>query len=271
MVTRLFVRAHLEEGRPQLNRLIKEVLYEKVPVKRTVGRDAFERNPTLDAILTFCAARPGTALASASKYEIEANSKVGGLLTTNYDNLVEGAFHTKYRRNLLKPVGRPASREAARDRRVIPVYHIHGYISYRPPDPTQTNQRTPDIVIAEDDFFQTFYDPLGFGNYIAMSFLRRFPCLFVGSALTDPNLRRFLFHLARNGGRASAPHKRKFALLKVSGTANDALTEAVLRTYGVDPIWIQDFDEILDILRTLYTTAAGVEESDWEEMTHYKW
>src|SRR5574340_1847688 len=93
-----FVRAHLEGDRAGLTQLIKAVLYEKAATRRTVGREAFECNPTLDAILTFCAARPGTVLAAPSDYEIEANLKIGGLLTTNYDNLVEGAFHTKYRR-----------------------------------------------------------------------------------------------------------------------------------------------------------------------------
>jgi hypothetical protein len=276
----LFVRAHLQGGDALLRQLVKEVLYERASVARIVHRKAFEENTTLDAILTFCAARPNTVLAPVygplstggprKEYEIETNVKVGGILTTNYDNLVEGAFHTKYRRNLLKPVGRPGSRESARDRRLIPVYHIHGYVGYRQAADTEAELKTPGIVIAEDDYFQAFYDPLGFGNYVAMSFLRRFPCLFIGSAMTDQNVRRFLFHLAQSVSEPLA-HQRKFALLKASGTPEDEFTDAILLSYGVETIWIQDFCEIGSILCAMYTAVRGVGKSDWDWVASYRW
>jgi hypothetical protein len=212
----------------------------------------------------------GLVAGQKKAYDVEANLKVGGLLTTNYDNLVEGAFHTKYRRNLLKPIGRPISREAARDRRLIPVYHIHGYVGYREPKRSPAELETPDIVIAEDDYFQAFYDPLGFGTYIAMSFLRRFPCLFIGSAMTDKNLRRFLFHLAQDGG-AAAPHQRKFAILKTAGTPEDGFTDAILLAYGVEVIWIERYEEIRDILRGMYLAVQGVDPADWDYVAGYKW
>jgi hypothetical protein len=269
----LFVRAHLKGEVELLRDLVKAVLYETASVKRIVSREAFENNPTLDAILTFCAARPNTVLAPSAprhEYEIETNIKVGGLLTTNYDNLVEGAFHTKYRRNLLKPVGRPESQESARDRRLLPVYHIHGYVGYREPKRTDVELKSPDIVIAEDDYFQIFYDPLGFGNYIAMSFLRRFPCLFIGSSMTDKNLRRYLFHLAKDVG-ATVLHQRKFAILKTCGTPTEDLTDASLLSYGVETVWIQHFDEIGDILRSMYTSVAGVTNAYWDYAANYRW
>jgi len=275
----LFVRAQADGDEAFLRRLVKRALYEHTPARRTVGKGAFSKKSTLDAILTFCAARPDTVLAPVAttrtakptkEYDIEANIKVGGILTTNYDNLVEGAFHTKYRRNLLKPVGRPSSQEAERGRRLIPVYHIHGYIGYREPDYPDAELETPDIVVAEDDYFEAFYDPLGFGNYIAMSFLRRFPCLFIGSAMTDKNLRRFLFHLAKDVS-ATPPHQRKFAILKSSGSPEDELTDAILLSYGVETIWIRGFDEIRDILRGMYIALPGVYAADWEYLENYTW
>ena len=275
----LFVRHHLVGGQASLRPLVKTALYEHAPARRTVGRGAFENNTTLDSVLTFCAARPDTVLAPVvttpsgkpdKEFQIEANIKVGGILTTNYDNLVEGAFHTKYRRNLLKPVGRSSSREAERDRRLIPVYHIHGYLGYRELGTKHAESKTPDIVIAEDDYFQAFYDPLGFGNYIAMSFLRRFPCLFIGSSMTDQNLRRFLFHLAKNRD-ATAPHQGRFAILKTFGAPEEELTDAVLLSYGVETIWIDDLDEIRDLLRGMYLAVGGVDEEDWDYVANFRW
>ena len=130
--------------------------------------------------------------------------------------------------------------------------------------------KTPGIVIAEDDYFQAFYDPLGFGNYVAMSFLRRFPCLFIGSAMTDKNVRRFLFHLAQSVSEPLA-HQRKFALLKASGTPEDAFTDAILLSYGVETIWIQHFCEIGSILCAMYTAVRGVGKSDWDWVASYRW
>jgi hypothetical protein len=273
----LFVRKHLDGGVEQLRQLVKRTLYESASVAETVGREVFESNTTLDAILTFCASRPNTVLsplsnppASKHKRKIETNIRVGGILTTNYDNLVEGAFHTKYRYKLLKPVGRPQSRESASDRRLIPVYHVHGYVRYRTSKSDGDEPKGPDIVIAEDDYFEKFYDPLGFGSYIAMSFLRRFPCLFIGCSMKDKNLRRFLFHLAQGIGKAK-PYQRKFAILPMSGTSEDELTDAILQHYGVETIWIQAFDEIPDILRSMYTAIDGVTGEDWDYVATYRW
>lgn len=265
----LIARALLGGDQPRLREQIRKALYRNVAVGRIVQRPAFVGNPTLDAVLTFCAARRRSVFSAPSRHEIQTNRKVGGILTTNYDNLVEGAFHTKYRRNLLKPVGRPASPEAARDRRLIPVFHIHGYVGYRAPAKPPPAGAGPQVVVAEDDYFRAFYDPLGFGNYIAMNFLRRFPSLFIGSAMTDANLRRFLFHLRRAAGGEEGPSH--FAVLKRESPERDAFTDAVLLGYGVETVWIDDFDEIPALLQRLYTAGKDADAADWEYLHGYRW
>jgi hypothetical protein len=209
---------------------------------------------------------------------IETNPKIGGLLTTNYDNLVESAFHTKYRLKLLKPVGRPTTNEFDKNgRRIIPVYHIHGYVGYKANRQEATEPPGTDLVIAEDDYFETFYDPLGFGNYIALSFLRRFPCLFVGASMVDKNVRRFLFHLFRAAKGNIPDHQRKFAILMTTGSPTDVLVDANLLAYGVETIWIERFTEIPDILRDLYTNISDNEgdredyAADWKYLKNYTW
>jgi hypothetical protein len=279
----LFARVHLGANEALLRRLVREQLYAKASsVGKTVGRSAFTENRTLDAVLSFCAAKPGGPLASRSKYKIEANSRVGGILTTNYDNLLEGAFHTKFRRNLLKPVTHPAARESQAERRVIPVYHIHGYLGYRPPRRRRWTAKSAGIVIAQDDYFQSFYDPLGFRSYIAMSFLRRFPCLFIGSAMTDQNLRRFLFHL-REESEESAYQPARFAILPKRSPERDAFDDAILLSYGVQAIWVEPFEkkdeknkkeeknEIPEILRRLYQSFPGVADGDWKYVWDFRW
>jgi len=274
----LFVKTYLADEQ-ELAKCVKETLYRKIDTRShdMVSRKTFEENDTLDSVIRFCAALPGSLLAPQTGRRIETNPKVGGILTTNYDNLVEGSFGSKFGKKLLKPVGRVGARESLKDRRVIPVYHIHGYVSYVPPedDPGEV-KASKMLVIAEDDYFRTFYDPLGFSNYIAMSFLRRFPCLFIGSAMTDKNLRRFLYHLRQErGGSSNGPNH--FAILRARRTAQDDFEDAILLSYGVATIWIKDYDKIPGILKKVYAAAGrNTEErealqADWETLREFKW
>lgn len=275
----LYVRSHLRGNEEFLRELIKCVMYKKVSVRQTAGREVFENNETLNAILTFCAARSSSVSPSNTDAgRIETNPKIGGILTTNYDNLVESAFHTKYRLKLLKPVGRPTTNEFDKHgRRIIPVYHIHGYVGYKASQQESKEPPGAEIIISEDDYFKTFYDPLGFGNYIALSFLRRFPCLFIGASMVDKNVRRFLFHLF-NAAKGNIPdHQRKFAILKMSGSPSDDLVDANLLAYGVETIWIGSFTEIPGILRDLYINVKNDEveretsAADWNYLKDYNW
>jgi hypothetical protein len=274
----LYVRTQLENDENKLQELVQQELYKDVKVGKTAGRGVFESNSTLNAILTFCAARPGTILSPKdSKYQIEVNNKVGGILTTNYDNLVESAFHTKYRFKLLKPVGRPSTNEfEQRERRpTIPVYHIHGYVGFQADKNGKGQDKNPDIVIAEDDYFETFYNPLGFGNYIAMSFLRRYPTLFIGAGMTDKNLRRFLYHLY-DATDTIPMHQRKYAILQLGNSPVDTFMDVVLMGYGVKTIWIKEFTDVQNILQEMYIASGkgNTEKTlseDWKYLNNYRW
>ncbi|TEU12277.1 MAG: SIR2 family protein [Anaerolineales bacterium] len=275
----LFMKTYFaEQDEQDFLKLVKEVLYPPMTERshKMVARAMFQKNDTLQSVICFCAALPGSALAPTSTHRIETNPKVGGILTTNYDYLVEGAFGSKFGRPMLKPVGRADAREALPGRRVIPVYHIHGYVSYVPPKDDPEGVKGSTLVIAEKDYFRTFYDPLGFGSYTAMGFFGRFPCLFIGSAMTDKNLRRFLYHLQREVGDSSdRPHH--FAILKARGTPRDDFEDAVLSSYGVATIWISGYDEIPGILKKVYAAAGkNTEEKEalranWEALREFKW
>ena len=213
------------------------------------------------------------ARSNVRKSRIDINPKVGGILTTNYDNLVEGSFGSKFGKGLLKPVGRVTSRETSQRKKVIPVYHIHGYVSYVPPEDDPQGVKASDmLVISQDDYFERFYDPLGFSNYIAMSFLRRFPSLFIGSAMKDLNIRRFLYHLRKErGDDVKTPNY--FAILPATGTSQDYFMDNILEFYGVKTIWIEKFEEIGEILKQLYCSGHSRKnlEEEWNDLWRFKW
>lgn len=275
----VFIKENLEEKKISFEKLLKNALYQDASVSSIVSRSAFEQNSTLNAIISFCAARPNTNIASlpkkknnqdnSAKSSIETNSKIGGILTTNYDNLIEGAFHTKYRVKRLKPVTRPTSLEEIKGRIVIPVYHIHGYIRYLGSE-DEVDDETPPVIMSEIDYINSFYDPLGFSNYISMSFLRKFPCIFIGSAMTDKNLRRYLYHLNKNKVKPKTLDN-KFAILHLADTTQPEFTDNILESYGVKTIWIKDFIEIYHILKSMYTSYEGITEEDWDYVVNYRW
>ncbi len=266
----LFVKTYLPgDGATTLQNLAKETLYDegktvKIAARRLVSRQTYRGNATLDSIIRFCAALRGSVLAPTSKYKIQPNPKVHAILTTNYDNLLEAAFSTKFR-YLLKPVGRTGSRESRTGQRLIPVYHIHGYISVFPPRDATKKQKPSELVIAEDDYFRTFYNPHGFTDSIATRFFRQRSCLFIGSAMTDMNLRRFLFY-ARREHTDPDTMPRHFAIMKTTTDPRDDFIASVLGAYGVDIIWIDDFVEIDEVLKEVYTSVEGIDPADWEAL-----
>lgn len=138
-----YVRAHVASSE-RFHQLVREVLYRDVAVPstkldeqvlpvaertwtphKTVAHAVFQRNATLDAVISFCAAEPGAPHARRSSRRARAatNRRVGAILTTNYDNLVEASFGTKYLKSLLPPVGRIETDVGGDE---IPVYHCHG-------------------------------------------------------------------------------------------------------------------------------------------------
>ena len=62
-----------------------------------------------------------------------------------------------------------------------------------------------------------------------------------------------------------------FAILRARGTLRDDFEDAVLSSYGVATIWVQEFKEIREILREVYTSVDGVTEGDWEALKEFKW
>jgi hypothetical protein len=271
-----YVYNHLDANE-SLRLLIKEVLYRHVNTQRShkmVSRATYRDNPTLDAVITFCSAVPGSPLAPDSTSRWETNPKIGGILTTNYDNLVEGAFGSKYGKSLLKPVAREGARETLPGKRVIPVYHVHGYVSYVDDPSAPDRVKASDLVIAEEDYYRTFYNLLGFSNVVAMSILRQFSCLFVGCSMRDRNIRRILYHLRRERTHSSTVHPH-FAILPPLPVGEQNFDNTVLESFGVSAIRLDDpcqmGVQIEAILKRVYLSVNRVSVEHWLAAKQGRW
>lgn len=296
----LFLTQYLED-KTKIFPLLYKTLYDNVrkskPKSRMISRETWKRNTTLNSIISFCA-----QISAESKKPL-LNPKVGGILTTNYDFIVEGAFNGKFRLELLEPITKLGSPEFRKDRKLLPVYHIHGYVSYNLPNEQQDRDasgeypqevKALDLLIDEGDYFQRFYDPLGFSTFVALDFLNKFPCLFIGTSMKDRNIRRFLYHLEKE--RTETCEKRErfekkkenkiaepkhFAILPTTGTSQDSFTDAILLSYGISTIWIKEFDEINTILKQLYCYHSNKKRAskevqnwnyeEWNNVYDYTW
>jgi len=249
---------------------VKKILYRAVSERshKLVPSAVFRGNETLNALISFCAAPEAGSSNWERKWTV--NPKVGAILTTNYDNLLEGSFGSKYGQSgMLKPVARATSDEHGGGGATIPVYHMHGYVSYvhdaSTPDGVKASE---DLVLAEEDYYRAYYNLLSFSSVAATSFLRRYPSIFIGCSMADRNLRRILYHVRRERRDSVARH---FALMFRVQVDRRPLVAALLSGLGVRCIWVDTPTQIAEVLKEVYCAAKGVKAEDWERVYAGGW
>lgn len=178
---------------------------------------------------------------------------IKSIITYNFDDLLERKFAKKdIQYNIISDEG---------DRQLVDklnVYHVHGFL---PSDFDEISEE-PNLIFSEEDYHRVYRDSYSWSNLTQLSALRENTCLFIGCSLTDPNLRRLLDVAARNG-----ENPRHYAFLKKkkinksddAGTVNNDVLElyqkiddniqtAYYKKLGLNIIWIDDFEEIPNIL-----------------------
>ena len=139
------------------------------------------------------------------------------------------------------------------------VFHPHGFLTA---SMTAEECASTGIVLSEEDYHGLYANPYSWANLIQLSLLLSHSCLFVGASLTDPSIRRlldicvalpiahlhyaiFLTPVAGLDGHA----KKAAQDLQVARNSE-------LRSLGVRPIWINNFDEIETIFRRISVHEA---------------
>jgi hypothetical protein len=228
----------------------------------------YRENKTLDAIISFCAVKDQNPLPN-NKFRWIINPKIGAILTTNYDNLVEASFNTKYRAKLLKPVARePSKKNSIKEDNYLKVYHMHGYVSYQKIKKDPQKVIASDLVIGENDYYLTFYNDHDYNNQNAKEFLSSYPSIFIGCSMKDINLRRLLF-ATQQGVKTGKKVKEHYAIMPSNNIREDSFNEALLKELGVNIIWISNNEkgkEIEGILKQIYLSGEGIIPSLWDEV-----
>lgn len=149
--------------------------------------------------------------------------RVKVVVNYNYDSIFEDALSTK---SLSFTVVSDA--QGGIKRGSLPIYHVHGYLKRGGGPKTR-------VILAEDDYHQELVASYSWSNLIQSSLLMQSTCVFIGTSMTDPNLRRLLrsafvvskrFHYAFLPKGSSAPET----------TMLNALFDRDLYAIGVAPI-----------------------------------
>lgn len=180
---------------------------------------------------------------------------IKSIVTYNFDDLLERKLCQKdIQYNIISDEG---------GRQLIDklnVYHVHGFL----PSDISNFSNEPNLVFSEEDYHRVYRDSFSWSNLAQLSALRENTCLFIGCSLKDPNLRRMLDAAARND--ESPRHYAFLRKKKISNKRNgenvnkdilelyqkidDNIQAAYYKKLGLNIIWIDEFDEIPEILNT---------------------
>lgn len=205
------------------------------------GASASAMSPLIKAIGSLCVPR---------------RDRVGlaAVVSYNYDNLLQSELNTRNVpfRVVLSDGDEPLSGQ-------LPIYHVHGFLE-RGSELSEVHKRA--LVLSEETYHNQFIDPYLWANLIQLNLLRNNTCLFVGMSLTDPNQRRLLEITF-----TKKPTVRHYAIMRdtwldsgskpLSGSIKAlprifrGLEERSYERLGVSVIWVRDFAEIPEVIRSI--------------------
>lgn len=182
-----------------------------------------------------------------------AYNGIKSVITYNFDDVVEKKF--EYEGVEYNPVYTENDMSSL-DK--LNVYHVHGYL----PSNIDFADNNINLIFSEEDYHKIYRDAYSWSNLIQLNAFRDSTCLFIGCSLTDPNLRRLLDVASRNDEKprhyAFLP-RNSFGvmegtnkeILSLYQSIDDKIRESYYSQLGLNIIWIDDYNEIPIILKSL--------------------
>jgi hypothetical protein len=204
-------------------------------------------------------------------HKILARLPINTYWTTNYDDLIERSL--KEAKRIIDVKHSITQLNTIRPRRDAVIYKMHG-------DSTMPNE----AVITKDDYEAYFVDKLPFVNALSGDLVSKL-FLFIGFSFTDPNLDFILSRVRiqmRNAQRHHWYFVKRVALGDYGITNerdliyNQAKQEHFitdLRRFKIQPVFIDSYEEITDILKeiestfkkqTVFISGSAEEYGSWD-------
>lgn len=232
---------------------VRKVLYEKLDINT--------QSELMDEIINFCVA-PGKS------------PNLDSIITYNFDDILE----QRLSRLGIQVPHKPIYGIGMNPNGQLPIFHVHGFLQHEG-ELTEQNQ----ITFGESVYHKQYNDIYSWNNIVQINKFRDANCLFIGSSLTDPNIRRLLdiaktlkgdkedFHFIFKKRYKNEEIKLRLELLlkenqkllnekslaqmDFDGTVSTLIDiiqrfeESDAASFGVKTIWINEWPEIPEIMK----------------------
>jgi hypothetical protein len=253
-----FLHKFHETKNSSFEEAVRKVLYSELNFTKI--------SPVMDEIVKFCVA--------AGK-----SPNLDSIISYNFDDLVEQHLLNTNVEIPFRPIYGIGMNPKLGE---LPIYHVHGYL----PENGKLNDNNQ-ITFGENVYHKQYTDIYSWNNIVQINKFRDYTCLFIGSSLTDPNIRRLLdiariqkgereeFHyIFKKKYKAEEIEKKLKKLLVENQILLDEKAKAQLNydetvrflikriesfeendtlSFGVKTIWIEDYFEIPEILKHIRT------------------
>ncbi|MCF7569668.1 SIR2 family protein [Sabulilitoribacter arenilitoris] len=255
-----YLQEYFENNNSSFESMVREVLYSKI--------DKDKNSDLLNEIVKICVA-PGKS------------PNLDSIITYNFDDILEYKLDQT---GLEVPYKSVYGLGIEIKNGELPIYHVHGYL---PEDKKLTDSNK--ITFGESNYHQQYSDLYSWNNMVQINKFRENTCVFIGSSLTDPNIRRLLDIALKQKGNKRKHHyifkkkiddkqlseklKKILESPEIINNKNNAgldfdetiklLTDIYERfeendsaSFGVQTIWIDDWNEIPEILTKIRENVA---------------
>lgn len=252
-----YLQHYYESKQIAFSSIVHQSLYDEY-----VAQTLDKTSPVLQEIVRYCIA-PGKS------------PSLNAIITYNFDDVLEQLLRSSVVEVPFKSI---YSLGENPDFHELPIYHVHGYLPFDP-----ENGAGSEITFGETVYHKQYNDIYSWNNIVQINKFRDNTCLFIGSSLSDPNIRRLLDIAKAQKGNMPKQHyvfKRRYpadevkarlkkllqenlalSSQKISATLDieestvflsevyHAYEEADGQSFGVQTIWVDEFEEIPGMLR----------------------
>jgi NAD-dependent SIR2 family protein deacetylase len=255
-----YLQEYFEKNDSSFESMVRDVLYSEM------NKD--KKSKLLEEIVKICVA-PGKS------------PNLDSIITYNFDDILEYKLKKTEMPIPYKSVY-GIGIEVKNDE--LPIYHVHGYL----PESDKLNE-SHKITFGESNYHQQYSDIYSWNNMVQINKFRENTCLFIGSSLTDPNIRRLLDIAYRQKGNKKKHHyifkqrinnqklskdlkkilesdellnnKNKAGLdfeetIKLLSEIHERFEENDSASFGVKTIWVDDWDEVPVMLKKMRENVA---------------
>ncbi|GFD72571.1 hypothetical protein KUL113_19910 [Tenacibaculum sp. KUL113] len=251
LISGRYLQRYFEQNNSSFEKMVREVLYSKINKEK--------ESDLFNEIVKLCVA-PGKS------------PNLNSIITYNFDDILE---HKLNNTGLEIPYKTIHGIGVDIKNGELPIYHVHGFL----PETGNLNDSNK-ITFGENNYHEQYTNIYSWNNIVQINKFRDNTCLFIGSSLTDPNIRRLLDIAYEQKGNKKNVHyiikkriNRDYIIKEIKSFEvddelmnNETNFENVISnlinlyekfeendsaSLGVQTIWVEEWEEIPNMLKKI--------------------